>query len=241
MFARTTTASARVLPASRNAVLMSLRSRTFKYCSCTFKDVATRLIALNDCALPAAVTLPTTATRESFGKISFRSCNCLPLNSGESPDKPVLLPPGQAGDEPRADRVAVESHDDGNRRCRLPGSGCRRRARRDDCVYLETHQFLRERAQTFGIAVRISIFDDDIFPFYIPEFFQTLPESRHARRQGGLPQGAQESYPRNFRRLLRERSQRRERSGTERNDYSASRNHSIPPIRPQRGVMPTDR
>ena len=37
-----------------------------------------------------------TATRESFGTISFKSSSCLPLISGDRADSPVMFPPGRA-------------------------------------------------------------------------------------------------------------------------------------------------
>jgi hypothetical protein len=83
----------------------------------------------------------------------------------------------EARDEPGANRIANENHDDGDR---LGGVlGCRRylRPRRcDDEVHLEPDQLGRQVGQPVDPILRISIVDDNILALNPPELAQPLPE-----------------------------------------------------------------
>ena len=72
---------------------------------------------LISCAWSPLPGLRKTATRESFGTISFRSSSRFPTNSGRRVANPVTLPPGRAraGDEPASNSIATVNHDNGDR------------------------------------------------------------------------------------------------------------------------------
>ena len=56
---------------------------------------------------------------------------------------------------------------------------------RDDDVYLETHQFGRERGEAIEFPLCISILNDNVFPLHVPKLAQTLPECLDAGRDSG--------------------------------------------------------
>ncbi len=92
----TTPASARHLFAVWKAASISFEPRKSKYCVCKPKAVAACSVSLVACAFPGISKVPRTATRERFGRTSFRSSTRLPLNSRARLDNPVTFPPGRA-------------------------------------------------------------------------------------------------------------------------------------------------
>ena len=82
-------------------------------------------------------------------------------------------------------------------------AGCLRTGRDDD-IYLEAHQFVRERWETIQFFLCISRLDDDVFPLHVPKLAQTLAERLAASRDSGRGDGNQESDPGDFRWLLRQ-------------------------------------
>ena len=58
--------------------------------------------------------------------------------------------------------------------------------RRDDDVYLETHQLGRERREAIEFSLRISPLNDDVFPLHVPKLAQTLPECLDAGVSRGM-------------------------------------------------------
>ena len=149
----------------------------------TLNASAASSISFNACALPGSFEFPRTATRDSLGTISFRSSSCLPLISGAKRRQAgnVSARLRKAGDKPRANRIIILRHDNGDcDSCFLGGAGyCR--TSRDDDVHLKAHQLGCERRQTIEFSLRRSILNDDVFPLHVAELAQTLPE-RSMRR-----------------------------------------------------------
>ena len=62
-------------------------------------------------------------------------------------------------------------------RCgRLLGDHRRLRNDRNDDVHIERNQLGGERGEPVELSVGEAVFDDDVFPFGIPEFAQPFPE-----------------------------------------------------------------
>jgi hypothetical protein len=91
-----TMASACPLLAVWNAISKSVGRDTSTYCSFSRRVSAAFCVSLSPRALPAQLEVPKTATRESLGRISFRTSSRFTLSSGCSVDNPVTFPPGRA-------------------------------------------------------------------------------------------------------------------------------------------------
>ena len=67
----------------------------------------------------------------------------------------------------------------------LPWRGGLGPTARDDDVYLETHEFGRERGEAIEFSVGGSPINDDVFPLHITKLAQTLAECLEAGRFSG--------------------------------------------------------
>src|SRR5258706_14833951 len=97
----------------------------------------------------------------------------------------------------------MKGHDDGNRRRVFLDRVCRKRPSSDDDVYLDAHEFGRQRRAPILFSVAITRFDEDIFAFDVTKLTQALPKCFDTVRNGGSGATREESDPWNFRRLLR--------------------------------------
>src|SRR6266545_3488109 len=102
---------------------------------------------------------------------------------GQSSNVPTW--PRQTGDEPVANGIIIEPHDNGNlNSCFLGGTGwCR--TTRDDDIYVEPHEFGREFTQTSWLPLCISILNDNVFALHVTKLAQTLAECLPASRASG--------------------------------------------------------
>src|SRR6516225_2080324 len=109
----------------------------------------------------------------------------------------------QACNEPRAHRVVIKSHDNGNGRSCFFGSPRVCRTSRDDEIHVMAHQLGRKYGQSIRLSLRITILNDNILSFNISKLTQTLAERLNASLVGGKGCTDQISDPREFLRLLR--------------------------------------
>src|SRR5262249_30892496 len=84
--------------------------------------------------------------------------------------------PGEAGDEPRAHRIADRQHDDWNRCRRLLGCEGRGSTVGHNDIDRKAHQFVRGCGEPIGFALRRTILKGDGLTFDIAELAQPLPE-----------------------------------------------------------------
>ena len=88
------------------------------------------------------------------------------------------------------------------------------RPRHDDDVDLEMHEVGREPWSAIELSLSVSPLNNNVFPFYVTEIAQPMPESLDAGRENGRGSGY-ESYSRNFAWLLRPRGKaERKEQGT---------------------------
>ena len=132
-------ASARPLPAARNAVSISFGPSMSRYSSFTFDAPAASSVSFNTCAWPGLVEVPRTATREDWEGFPSEAPVVFRLTPPKG-DNPVMLPPGRA-------RLATNPVPTGSDSVVMTigivfvaSLDARVSAnRRDDEVYLETH------------------------------------------------------------------------------------------------------
>ena len=112
------------------------------------------------------------------------------------PDGPAVEPrdiplrAGEAGDEPRADRVPTDRHDDRDGGRRLLGRVDRRRRICDDDIRREADQLRGEVRQTALVILRRAVRNRQVLTLEIPEVAQPLPEALEILDRSGIMRGA---------------------------------------------------
>jgi hypothetical protein len=82
--------------------------------------------------------------------------------------------PREAIDEPGANRITDQRHDDWNRACSVLERPGGRRAAGDYDIDAESGEFGREAWNWLGLILGPSPFDDDVFPFYVAKMAKLL-------------------------------------------------------------------
>src|SRR5262249_22766056 len=134
--------------------------------------------------------------------------------------------PGEAGDEPKPDRVFVDDKDDGDRRsCRLGRQRWSRASGHRDHRNLSASQIGRQRRQSVDLILGPAVFNHYILTLDNVCRFEALTEYAHTLRHSVRRSGVEEPYHWH-RRLLRSRRERpRCRAAEQRDELAPS--HSI--------------
>jgi hypothetical protein len=82
----------------------------------------------------------------------------------------------EAGDDALANRIANSQDDHGNRRGGVLGRQSRRRAPRQDHVYVQANQFRGQARESFIAAIGRSVLDEETASLNVPELPHPLSE-----------------------------------------------------------------
>ena len=108
----------------------------------------------------------------------MRSCKRFAVRSSprDVRSRDVTCRTPEAGDEPEANRIGWDHHDDRDR----PGCFLRRRycgvVRSDNDFHVEPHQLDREVREAFGFRMRPSPFNGDVLPLHVADLTLSFVE-----------------------------------------------------------------
>src|SRR6267143_6816749 len=118
-----------------------------------------------------------TARRDAEGTASLNNSTHFCLIPGTMVVSPVTFPPGRARlDTPHTDRIGHERHDDGNSRRGLLRGPRFPDGRRDDDVYVSSHEITGELAEAFGAARRGGALDDEVASLDVVQLAHRIDE-----------------------------------------------------------------
>src|SRR2546427_936987 len=201
--ARITKPSAWAMCAAANALSKSSALRTSTTCRRTSRAGAACSRGLRWFAVP--VVSHRTATRERLGTASLSSSSHLPLNAPVWKDRPVMLPPGQAGHKPVLIRIIHTRHHNGDGAGGFPGGLHALWSIDHQDVHLEADELRRQLGEAIEASLGPSYLQVNVLSFNIAKVAEPLLEFFEASepRFVGLTAVVKETDLRDLRARLR--------------------------------------
>src|SRR5215211_3860687 len=149
--------------------------------ACAAADISRNVAS----ALGALPGLTSTAIRTALGTSSCSSPSRFATTSLTKKLMPVALPPGNAGDQTKPDRVFADAEDDRDRRGRSFGrKGSRVAPGRGDNGHATAHEVGHERWQAIVLALQPVVLDRYILALDVAGFVEALTERNGTARIG---------------------------------------------------------